>query len=240
MSERKRRVFVVLIMLVSLLGGAFYESIRTNKVSDQAVVESANTTQTVQNQTLAREALEKLEVKGRTPKTDYKRTQFSDGWNNVGGCDVRNHVLKRDMSDVVTISDTNCKVVTGTLKDPYTDKTIQFKSGQDTSDDVQIDHVIALSDAWQKGAQGQTSEKRNMFANDSLNLLAVDGPTNQNKSDSDAATWLPPNKAFRCRYIARQIAVKVKYTLWVTQAEHDAMQRVLESCPDQILPIVSQ
>ena len=101
---------------------------------------------------------------------------------------------------------------------------------------MQIDHVVALSDAWQKGAQQLTEAQRLSFANDPLNLLAVDGPANQQKSDGDAATWLPPNKSYRCDYVARQISVKSSYGLWVTRAEHDAMARVLGDCPDTAAP----
>lgn len=81
-----------------------------------------------------------------------------------------------------------------------------------------------------------TAEQRQALANDPLELLAVDGKTNQAKGDGDAATWLPPNKSFRCQYIARQIAVKKKYSLWVTRSEYDAMAGVLTACPDQQLP----
>jgi hypothetical protein len=95
---------------------------------------------------------------------------------------------------------------------------------------VQIDHVVPLADAWQKGAQQWSPAKRIDFANDPLNLLAVDGPTNQAKSDGDAATWLPPNKAYRCAYVTRQVAVKARYGVWVTQAEHDAIARILSRC----------
>lgn len=130
----------------------------------------------------------------------------------------------------------NCTVLSGTLDDPYTGKTITFKRGADTSAAVQIDHVVALGDAWQKGAQQLSAEQRKALANDPLELLAVDGPANQQKSDGDAATWLPSNKLFRCQYVARQVAVKAKYHLWVTQAEHDAIARVLSSCPGQLLP----
>jgi hypothetical protein len=104
---------------------------------------------------------------------------------------------------------------------------------------LQIDHVVAISDAWQKGAQLLEAPERQALYNDPLNLLAVDGPTNMQKGDGDAATWLPPNKPYRCRYIARQIAVKVKYRLWITTAEHSAMQRVLRTCPAQILPVTA-
>ena len=130
----------------------------------------------------------------------------------------------------------NCVVDTGVLVDPYTGKTINFKYGVGTSLAVQIDHVVALSDAWQKGAQKLDSTARYNLYNDPLNLIAVDGPTNSSKSDSDAASWLPPNKAYRCAYVARQIAVKFKYKLWVTIAEKEAMKRVLSACPKQKLP----
>lgn len=182
----------------------------------------------------AMDALMQLEVKGRAPKTGYTRTQFGDGWDTKLGCDTRNIILHRDLVNVVT--NEKCQVVTGLLHDPYTGRDIQFQRGATTSDDVQIDHVVALSDAWQKGAQQLSPERRKQLANDPLELLAVDGEANQKKSDSDAATWLPPNKAFRCQYVARQIAVKATYGLWVTQAEREAMINVLESCPGQQLP----
>lgn len=179
-------------------------------------------------------ALEALAVKGRAPKTDYSRDQFGGGWQTELGCDTRNRILSRDLES--TVLNSKCQVVSGILHDPYTGQTIEFQRGETSSQDVQIDHVVALSDAWQKGAQQLSRERRTMLANDPLELLAVDGAANQQKGDGDAATWLPPNKAFRCQYVARQIAVKRKYQLWVTQAEKDAMARVLGGCPGQRLP----
>ncbi len=183
---------------------------------------------------LATSVLETLAVKGRAPKTGYKRTQFGNGWATDGGCDTRNRILARDLTDI-SVSD-DCKVLSGTFNDPYTGKTIPFTRGADTSALVQIDHVVALSNAWQTGAQLLAPEKRIALANDPLELLAVDGDANQKKGDGDAATWLPANKAFRCQYVARQIAVKAKYSLWVTAAEKLAMQTVLAKCPGQALP----
>jgi hypothetical protein len=177
-----------------------------------------------------------LPVKGRAPKTGYDREQFGTGWANTGGCDMRERILARDMHDVQLRSASDCTVLSGTLDDPYTGQTIHFVRGPDTSGAVQIDHVVALGDAWQKGAQQLTKTMREQLYNDPLELLAVDGDANQQKSDGDAATWLPHNKSYRCRYVARQIAVKAKYHLWVTQAEHDAMTRVLDTCPTQELP----
>jgi len=180
-----------------------------------------------------------LRVKGRAPKTGYDRALFGQAWADVdrNGCDTRNDVLRRDLSSFVLKTGTyGCLVLSGTLLDPYTGTTIAFLRGQSTSAKVQIDHVVALSDAWQKGAQPWSTSRRTAFANDSLNLLAVDGPTNARKGDGDAATWLPPNKAYRCSYAARQVAVKAKYGLWVTGAERDALARILVTCPSQTLP----
>ncbi len=184
-------------------------------------------------------ALAEVEVKGRAPRTGYARTQFGDPWVDTdrNGCDTRNDILARDLADETFRPGTqNCVVLTGTLADPYSGRTIPFQRGQDTSEAVQIDHVVALSDAWQKGAQGWDTGRRTAFANDPLNLLAVDGPLNQQKSDGDAATWLPPNRAYRCEYVARQVAVKVAYDLWMTAAERDAVAGVLDTCPDEPLP----
>ena len=182
-------------------------------------------------QVTASSLLAKLRVKGRAPKTGYSRSLFSDGWGNIGSCDTRNYILSRDLTNIVWRTGQSCIVASGVLRDPYTARIIHFVRGVRTSLAVQIDHVVPVSDAWQKGAQQWSSSKRYNFYNDPLNLLAVDGPTNGAKSDSDAASWLPPNKAFRCAYVARQIAVKVKYAVWVTSAEKGAMAAVLSRCP---------
>ncbi|WP_426979576.1 GmrSD restriction endonuclease domain-containing protein [Pseudarthrobacter sp. O4] len=187
----------------------------------------------------ALEVLATLPIKGRAPKTGYSRDQFGQAWADVdrNGCDTRNDMLRRDLSAVALKPGTrDCVVLSGILNDPYTSALINFLRGNSTSTAVQIDHVVALSDAWQKGAQQLGPAQRLSFANDPLNLLAVDGPTNLRKSDGDAATWLPPNKSFRCAYVARQISVKSSYALWVTQAEHDAMARVLGDCPGALAP----
>ena len=184
-------------------------------------------------------ALATLNVKGRAPKAGYDRAFFGQAWADVdrNGCDTRNDVLRRDLTAYVLKKGTHgCLVLSGTLRDPYTATAIAFVRGQGTSTKVQIDHVVALADAWQKGAQQWSTPRRTAYANDSLNLLAVDGPTNQRKGDGDAATWLPPNKPYRCSYAARQVAVKVKYALSVTSAERDALARILATCPSQTLP----
>jgi hypothetical protein len=177
----------------------------------------------------------RLSVKGRAPKTGYNRGQFGQAWFDTdrNGCDTRNDILRRDL--VSRQMKNTCKVLAGTLApDPYTGASIRFVYGG--ASEVDIDHLVALSDAWQKGAASWPAGKRLALANDPLNLLAVDASTNRSKGDGDTATWLPPNKAYRCTYVARQVAVKGKYGLWVTSAEREAMVRVLATCPSMGLP----
>ena len=174
-------------------------------------------------------ALNKLEVKGRAPKTGYTRSQFPH-WSDPdrNGCDARNDILKRDLTDITYKAGTrDCKVIAGQLLDPFSGKVITFSP---TKVVIDIDHVVALSNAWQTGAAYFDKAVRTQIANDPLNLLAVDSKLNRQKGDGDAATWLPPNKSFRCEYVAKQIAVKTKYKLWVTSTEKEAIIRVLSVC----------
>jgi hypothetical protein len=180
-------------------------------------------------------AAESLPVKGRAPRTGYDRDRFGTPWADTDSnrCDTRDDILKRDLEQV-RFSDGRCKVASGTLDpDPYTGQDVTFVRGRSQ---VDIDHIVALSDAWQKGAQQWDAGKRIALANDPLNLLAVDAGTNRGKGDGDTATWLPPNKAYRCTYVAAQVAVKKKYGLWVTAAEGAAMKKVLSGCPGLKLP----
>ena len=178
-------------------------------------------------------------TKGRAAKTGYTRAQFGPAWADVdrNGCDTRNDILKRDLTNEVFKEKTNgCTVLSGTLVDPFSGETINFVQGAKTSSEVQIDHSVALSNAWQTGAFKLTADQRKAFANDPLNLLAVKGRLNSQKGDGDAATWLPPLKSYRCDYVSRQIAVKIKYKLWFTAPEKEAMIRILKTCPEKALP----
>lgn len=233
MSSRTtvRRVGSIIVAAVIVCIGVYQAQVLHAEQNGVIVVKK----QAINNSPAA-SALTLLDIKGRAAKTGYSRDQFSQGWGEIKDCDVRNYILARDLIDITLVPHT-CKVATGTLVDPYTALTILFVRGPSTSDDIQIDHVVSLSDAWQKGAQGLSPLDRYELANDPLNLLAVQGDANQTKGDGDAATWLPANKTYRCAYVARQIAVKTKYQLWVTLAEYQAIERVLISCPEQKLPI---
>ena len=178
--------------------------------------------------------LETLAVKGRAAKTGFERSQFGPAWSDVdrNGCDTRNDILYRDLTSKTFKSGTqNCVVLTGILSDPYSGEKIAFTRGVGSSMDVQIDHVVALSNAWQTGAFKLSYDKRLALANDPMNLLAVKGRLNSQKGEGDAATWLPPLKSIRCAYVSQQIVVKAKYGLWVTPPEKAAMVALLAKCP---------
>lgn len=183
----------------------------------------------------SRRALEELRVieKGSELVPQYSRDQFGQRWADVdrNGCDTRNDVLKRDLRDLqMKRSSPQCVVVSGVLDDPYTGRQIDFQRGEDSSEAVQIDHVVALANAWKSGAWQWDAARRQDFANDPFNLLAVDGAANQDKGASSADQWLPSNSAYQCAYVQRQIAVKVSWGLGVTRAEKKAMTSVLERC----------
>ena len=241
--RRLRRLGVVLLGLASFAGYLIL-----NPDSYKAVIEGADfdalwgsivpealpelkPEQTEADSLLARDVLENLAVQEKDNSTKYYRKLFYDNWGmTASGCNTRETILLRDLKDT---SVNGCKVQSGILEDPYTGKTIQFKRGQDTSSEVQIDHVVALSNAWATGAFAFDEDKRYEISQDPLNLLAVDGPANQQKSDQDASDWLPSNEAFQCQYVARQISVKYKYNLWVTPREKQKMQEVLAGCPEE-------
>ena len=186
----------------------------------------------------AADALNGLSVDDHPSVAGYNREDFGYNQMDIGGsgCDAREHVLARDLNDVTYRHRGSCQVASGVLHDPYTGKTIHFLRGKNTSQNVQIDHVVALQNAWQSGARHWSTAKRYQYGNDMYNLLAVDGPSNEQKGSASAAYWLPANGAFRCQYVARQIGVKEKYGLSVPSPEQRALRAVLHGCPAQEVP----
>lgn len=186
----------------------------------------------------ALDAVELLVVGSFEEVVDYERELFAYRAfdHDRNGCDTRNDVLRRDLVDIELREGTNgCVVATGVLQDPYTGVTMEFERGTETSADVQIDHVVSLANAWSSGASTWDEHTLQQFGNDPLNLLAVDGPTNQSKGSADTGQWLPPNDGYHCSFVARQVAVKLAYDLTVTDAERGAMRGVLGACPDEVL-----
>ncbi|HEY0135741.1 MAG TPA: DUF1524 domain-containing protein, partial [Nannocystis sp.] len=178
-----------------------------------------------------------LPVREHGPRDGYGREQFGPPWADAdrNGCETRDDILRRDLGDVeIKPGARACVVLSGTLEDPYTGRKIRFDRGG--ASEVDIDHVVALENAWVTGAAALSFRQRVALANDPLNLIAAEARANRAKGASDAARWLPPNPRFHCAYAARQIAVKAKYGLWTTPAEHAALAGALQRCPDEPAP----
>ena len=184
----------------------------------------------------ARQRLGQLEVRGWDRTSDFKRYRFGKAWSDDvdvefghNGCNTRDDILRRDLRNLVVRRGT-CYAQSGTLVDPYSGVTIDFVRSPETSKAIEIDHVVALADAWYKGARSWDPQRRLDFANDPRNLLAVSPKANFDKAFRDAASWLPSNEAFRCDFVARQIEVKPAYGLWLAAKERKAMEAVLAGC----------
>ncbi|HEU0190428.1 MAG TPA: HNH endonuclease family protein [Mycobacterium sp.] len=227
----RQLAMVALVAVVALAGVWLYDRLHRPNGESEAVAAQLNSDYDV-----ARRQLDALPVKGWDRQQDFKRYRFGERWSDDvdvefghNGCDTRDDVLRRDLTDV-QLRRRTCLVQRGILHDPYTGKTIDFVRGPESSEAVQIDHVVALADAWYKGARAWDDARRRDFANDPRNLLAVDGQANFDKAFRDAAGWLPPSEAYRCAFVARQIEVKTVYQLWVSANEKAAMRRVLQGC----------
>lgn len=205
------------------------------------VPESATAVKTQEPSTEEAQALlaaQALVERGRSATTNYSRDAYGSAWKDVdrNGCDTRNDVLGRDFTTAIYKAGTNdCKVIGGTWTDPYSNESYTFT---EQPSEAQIDHVVALSNAWQMGADLWTDQMRTEFANDPLNLIVTVASLNRQKSDSNAASWLPPYKPGRCDFIARQVAVKTKWRLFVTSSEKSAMLAILgkPECTQTSLP----
>lgn len=233
MSTMSSALAGLLSLAIGMLGSSVSEDASSKHAPTPPQVSDHSALSTNQ----ARAELDKLAVKGRAPKTGYSRAQFGKAWeDNVeveygnNRCPTNEDIKKRDLTDVTFVPRTgDCKVKSGTLHDPYSGKTVNYQRNSDERA-ISIDHIVALSDAWQKGAQRLSAEERLKLANDPRNLIATTHSLNAQKGDGDAATWLPPKKSYRCDYAKSQIEVKAAYALWVTPAEKDALNRQLDTC----------
>jgi hypothetical protein len=180
------------------------------------------------------------EVPVRIRGHDYRRAAFGDSWTDDNpapgghnGCDTRNDILDRDLVDKTYVSIKRCPnaVGSGTLHDPYTNATVSFMRGNQVGAAVQIDHIVPLALAWDLGARNWTDDMRLRFANDPANLIAVDGPANQDKGDQEPATWMPPNAAFHCQYAVQFIAVLHGYGLPVDAPSAMVLRDAAATCP---------
>ena len=236
LNYRLHRQLLCLLFCLIIAVSIYYCQNRSQSTGTISAVTFVSTT-TDDKDKLASTGLAKLPVKPALSTDNYERSAFGGAsWNSWKACNTRQKILNRDIKDK-KIATNDCTVESGYLDDPYTGKRIVIKDKSTMTKAIQIDHVVALANAWQTGAQDLSENQRDQLANDDLELLAVDADANQEKSSSDAGQWLPSNHTFRCEYVARQIAVKLKYSLWVTANEKSAMDKVLSTCPNQALPV---
>ncbi|MCB0932771.1 MAG: HNH endonuclease [Mycobacterium sp.] len=179
-------------------------------------------------------------VDARVRGSDYRRDAFGRAWDDDNdapggrnGCDTRDEILARDLSDTTYVSTKRCPraVRSGTLRDPYTNATVAFLRGDRVGAAVQIDHIVPLAFAWDMGARDWAPELRKRFANDPANLIAVAGSANQDKGDLPPGEWMPPNRAFWCQYSTQFIEVVRGYQLAVDAASAGRLRDAIRTCP---------
>lgn len=177
-------------------------------------------------------AVSRLRVVEPLPLENYDRSFFGPAWQRLEPhpCNTRNEVLEIWLSDVTFGAGGGCSVESGWFIDPYTGHFVEFLRGPDTSAEVHVDHVVALADAWSKGAADWPPSRAQAFANDPLNLIPTQGWVNEEKGSDDASRWLPHHEGFWCHFAAQQILVKEKYDLGVTDAELAELLTALERC----------
>lgn len=227
---------LVALIVVTAVGWAWWQQSLSQSSGSAPVPPPTSSAVPLNPYDDARRMLEALPVKGWDRARDFKRYRFGERWSDDvdvefghNGCNTRDDILRRDLAQVELRRGT-CLVQRGVLHDPYSGETIAFVRGPETSEAVQVDHVVSLADAWYKGARAWDDRRRRDFANDPRNLLAVGAQANFDKAFRDAAGWLPANAAFECEFVARQIVVKIAYGLWVSSNEKTAMHRVLQHC----------
>ncbi|MEV0599537.1 HNH endonuclease family protein [Streptomyces sp. NPDC050315] len=172
----------------------------------------------------ARTYLAEIKEAAEGPQDGYSRDKFPH-WSDQGdSCNTREVVLKRDGKDVET--DGSCAATSGSWTSPYDGATWTQSS------DVDIDHMVPLSEAWKSGAADWTTDRREQLANDLTHaqLLAVTDNVNQEKGDQDPAEWLPPTASYHCEYARMWVWVKHEYGMTADSAEKGALKKILDGC----------
>jgi hypothetical protein len=229
---------LVLLCLFALTGCTFEWQLEEPAQPTLASVGQGDVPAGTLDPTAAAAALAALPVAEKASLDGYERgcgegegCVFGPAWADVdrNGCDQRNDVLHRDLTEVQVREGTHdCVVVAGVLDDPYTGQTVTFVKAE--AAEVPIDHVVPLAAAWVQGAAGWPAEERQAFANDLNNLMATTRSENSAKGDSTADEWVPSDPAYGCSYATVVVTVKSRYALAVTPAESTALQSLLATC----------
>jgi Protein of unknown function (DUF1524) len=236
--NHRASLLAVLVVLLALAGCTFEWQLEDPAQPTLASVGQGDVPAGTLDPAAASAALAGLRVAEKTPLDGYERDcgegegcVFGPAWADVdrNGCDQRNDVLHRDLTDVEVREGTQgCVVIAGMLDDPYTGAVVPFVKAE--AAEVPIDHVVPLAAAWVQGAAEWPVEQRQAFANDLTNLIATTRAENSSKGDSTADEWVPPDDAYGCSYATVVITVKDRYALAVTPAEAAALEGLLATC----------
>jgi hypothetical protein len=231
-------VLVLLAVLLALTGCTFDWQIEGPAEPTLTSVGQGDVPAGTLDPAAATTALAALPVAEKTSLDGYERgcgegegCVFGPAWADVdrNGCDQRNDVLHRDLTEVQVREGTHeCVVIAGVLDDPYTGESVPFAKADAVQ--VPIDHVVPLAAAWVQGAAGWTADQRQAFANDLTNLMATTRAENSAKGDSTADEWVPSDPAYGCSYATVVVTVKDRYALAVSPAESTALQSLLATC----------
>jgi hypothetical protein len=173
-------------------------------------------------------------VDSTAPTYDYDRRDWRHWVDEDGDCqDTRQEVLIASSSTEVVYADSRgCRVQSGTWVDPYTGVTYTDPS------ELDIDHLVALKEAHDSGGSYWPDSRKQAFANDFGNLIAVSASANRSKSNRDPLNWLPPNPESRCGFIAHWVEVKQAWALAMPQCKE--IQALLDRCAAGELPDLPQ
>ncbi|MEV6768544.1 HNH endonuclease family protein [Nocardia sp. NPDC051030] len=233
--RRWRKIFSTAVVLIAVGAAGMAIYLNRQEPADSPKSAVADPTGTVlPDLGQARTDLDRLTVAWNRNWESYERNAFGPGWSGRGGepelsdgCTAREDVMKRDLTEIRLADSNSCMVLGGTLIDPYTGERLPYNRFK--ASDIEIDHVVALGDAWRSGASEWNQEQREKFANDTGNLLAVQKQANQDKGSKTPDQWKPRHE-YWCDYARRWVAVKVRWGLTVQPTEKSALAEMLDTC----------
>ncbi len=169
---------------------------------------------------------------------DYDRGEWSHWSDDDGDCqDARQEALIAESETPVQYTtDDRCRVASGSWEGPHTGEVFTNPG------DLDVDHMVPLANAHRSGGWAWSKDKKRQYANDLSydgHLIAVKVSANRAKGSSGPEDWKPPEHAYWCRYALDWITIKNAWDLTATEAEADALEKMLGTCePSRSLAVV--
>ncbi len=190
-----------------------------------------NYTVTEQDLGVLEEKVSSLKVR-RNEKSipEYSRDSLPTDWKDLdgNGCNTREDILKKYTSEYTGRFD-GCKIKSGKFYDYYNGKFLRYDKSVDTGGGIQIDHIVAIGNAWISGGYKWGKDEWISYINDEEVLIPTSSKTNREKSDKDITEWKPANNSYLCTYAEKQVEIKDKYKLTVTEKEKAELKSILNN-----------